>query len=183
MKFVLNDKGMLVFEHELINDYIPVINDLNNFTGEEKEFEDFRNYMKKIINFKNLKVYAKDIKEIIKSKINDKRKNGVKLFSLVPALALGTISSTAYGSGGGIFWDVFMEYIFPYLMDIAKVYCVIKIAQGFYEERKGSNGSGSAMSSLVEYGKWYLLFMFIPIGVELVDQIGKSMLDKILINK
>lgn len=89
----------------------------------------------------------------------------------IPTLALGVATG-----GSGVFWNTFMTYIFPWLMDVAKVYCVIKIAQGFYEERRGGRDSGTGMSTFVTYGKWYLLFMLIPWAVELVDQLGLKML-------
>jgi hypothetical protein len=83
-------------------------------------------------------------------------------------------------SGSGVFWDTFMRYIFPWLMDIAKVYCVIKIAQGFYEEKRGGRDGGSGIGTLVTYGKWYLMFQLIPFGVELIDQLGNRMLNDLL---
>jgi hypothetical protein len=68
-------------------------------------------------------------------------------------------------------------------MDIAKVYCAIKIAQAFYQENSGSKNGGSGMASFVTYGKWYLLFWLIPWGVELIDQIGGKMFSDLTNNK
>lgn len=85
---------------------------------------------------------------------------------------------------GGIFWGVFIDYIFPILLDIAKVFCAFKVAQAFYEERSGSTGRDgkSGFQSLVYYGKWYLAFWLIPWGVELIDQLGGKMYNDLLKN-
>jgi hypothetical protein len=81
----------------------------------------------------------------------------------------------------GIFWAAFIEYIFPVLLDIAKVYCCVKICQAFLQERNGSGGSDgrSGYQALVHYGKFYILFTLIPWFVELVDQIGHTMASKL----
>jgi hypothetical protein len=97
-----------------------------------------------------------------------------KTLSITPMLLLGAVTVTTGGTG--IFWDTFMRYIFPWMMDIAKVFCVIKIAQGFYEEKRGGKEGGTGMGTFVTYGKWYLLFMLIPWAVELIDQLGGKML-------
>lgn len=99
-----------------------------------------------------------------------------KTLSVAPFLILGTVDAIATGGAGGVFWDTFMKYIFPWLMDIAKVFCVIKIAQGFYEEKRGGKEGGTGMSAFVTYGKWYLLFMLIPVFVTFVDQLGGKIL-------
>jgi hypothetical protein len=95
-----------------------------------------------------------------------------KSFAFVPVLGLAT-------GGAGVFWDAFMQYIFPWMLDIAKVFCAIKIAQAFYEEKRGGRDSGTGFGSLVTYGKWYLVFWLIPWGVELIDQIGGRMLNEL----
>jgi hypothetical protein len=95
-----------------------------------------------------------------------------KAFSFVPAPILATtinIGST------GIFWKAFLVYIFPWMLDIAKVYCCIRICQAFYEERRGGRDSGTGFGAVVQYGKWYLIFWLIPWAVELIDQIGGHM--------
>ena len=92
-----------------------------------------------------------------------------KAFSFVPLPILGAI--THLGSQG-IFWKAFLVYIFPWMLDIAKVYCCIRIAQAFYQEKRGGREDGSALSSFLQYGKWYLFFWLLPIGVELLDEIG-----------
>jgi len=78
----------------------------------------------------------------------------------------------------GILWTAFSTYVFPWLLDIAKVYCAFMIAQGFYNEHKGISGRDgrSGFSSFVYYGKWLIAFHLIPFGVELLDQVGAKML-------
>jgi hypothetical protein len=107
----------------------------------------------------------------IKESIKNMEFTKGKTMSIAIPLALGVATG-----GSGVFWDTFMTYIFPWLMDIAKVYCVIKIAQGFYEEKRGGRDGGTGFSTFVQYGRWYLLFMLIPWGVTLIDQLGSKML-------
>jgi hypothetical protein len=81
----------------------------------------------------------------------------------------------------GILWACFMQYIFPWLLDVAKVYCAFQITMGFYKENKGITGKDgrSGFQSLVYWGKWLIAIHLIPIGVELLDQIGASMHDQL----
>ena len=95
-----------------------------------------------------------------------------KAFSISPMFVLG--ATTGFG-GGGIFWDAFVTNIFPYMLDIAKVFCAIKIAQAFYQEKRGGRDGDSGLSAIIQYGKWYLLFWGLPIIVEMLDQIGSQM--------
>jgi len=94
-----------------------------------------------------------------------------KAMSVAPFLVLGV----GAGTTDGVFWQVFMQYIFPWLTDIAKVYCAIRIAQAFYQEKRGGRDEGTGFSAFVTYGKWLLLFHILPFGVELIDQIGEKM--------
>jgi hypothetical protein len=109
------------------------------------------------------------IKESIKSMDFLKGKS----FSVMPVL--GIVAS----GGSGVFWDAFMNYIFPYLLDIAKVFCAIKIAQAFYQERRGGRDEGTGIGAFVTYGKWYLLFVLTPWAIELIDQLGGKMLTEL----
>ncbi len=110
------------------------------------------------------------------SKLSDKLNNN-KLYSFAPIpLVIATASATVGGTSVGIFWDAFMNYIFPYMMDIAKVFCAIKIAQAFYQEKRGGRDEGSGVGAFVTYGKWYILFALMPWCVELLDQLGTKML-------
>lgn len=120
--------------------------------------------------------YIVDVPRIKESIKNMEFTKG-KTMSIAFPLVLGVATS-----GTGVFWDTFMRYIFPWLMDIAKVYCVIKIAQGFYEEKRGGRDGGTGIGTLVTYGKWYLMFQLIPFGVELIDQLGSKMLNDLHIN-
>lgn len=83
----------------------------------------------------------------------------------------------------GIFWTAFMTYIFPWLLDIAKVYCAWKIAQGFYRDGKGmgsKDGGSGGFANLVYYTKWYLMFWCLPFLVEVIDQIGHKLNEDLL---
>lgn len=96
-------------------------------------------------------------------------------FSIAPT---GMVVATAVANttGAGVFWDAFMQFIYPWFLDIAKVFCAIKIAQGFYEERRGGKDGGTGIENFVRYGKFYLLFALIPWIVELIDEVGSKML-------
>jgi len=85
------------------------------------------------------------------------------------------VAPITIGATKGVFWGAFLTYIFPWMLDIAKVFCAIKIAQAFYQERRGGRDEGTGMSALVQYGKWYLVFWLIPWGVTLIDEIGQQM--------
>jgi hypothetical protein len=114
------------------------------------------------------------IKESIKN-MDFLKGKGRKAYSIaMPTLVLGVATG-----GSGVFWDAFMTYIFPWMLDIAKVFCAIKIAQAFYQERRGGRDEGSGFGAVVQYGKWYLVFWLIPWGVELIDQIGGKMLNEL----
>ena len=80
----------------------------------------------------------------------------------------------------GVLFPVFMENIFPWLLDLAKVYCALKIAQAFYAEKRGSSRDGdTGMGAVVQYGKWYLMFWLVPWFVEIIDQVGGSLLQEV----
>lgn len=78
-------------------------------------------------------------------------------------------------TGAGVFWKAFMLYIFPWMLDVAKVYCLVRIAQAFYQEKRGGRDEGTGLQALVTHGKWYLAFWLLPLGVELIDGIGSTM--------
>lgn len=113
---------------------------------------------------------------LIKDKIKSYDKGKLLTFAPLPIVAVAGVG------GAGIFWQAFMTYIFPYMLDIAKVFCAIKIAQAFYEERRGGREGGSGISAMVNYGKWYLLFVLMPWAVELIDQLGGKMLEELRLN-
>lgn len=114
----------------------------------------------------------------VKKSMKRNRQNFLKnsSFSIAPIWVLGTATGVgADMAGAGVFWDTFLTYIFPWMLDIAKVYCLVRIAQAFYKERRGGSDSGTGWSALLEHGKWYLIFWLLPIGVELIDQVGHKM--------
>lgn len=112
----------------------------------------------------------------IKETMKQRSKNFLKTsnFAIAP-LTLGVANM----SSGGVFWDAFLTYIFPWMLDIAKVYCLIRIAQAFYEEKRGGRDSGTGFSALIQHGKWYLVFWLLPLGVELIDGIGSTIFNDI----
>lgn len=112
------------------------------------------------------KAYIVDVPKI---KESIKSLNFLKTSNLSFAGAVTTISSH------GVFWKVFLIYIFPWMTDIAKVYCCIRIAQAFYQEKRGGRDDGTGIGAIVQYGKWYLLFLLLPWAVELIDEIGNTM--------
>ena len=117
--------------------------------------------------------YIVDVPTIKESIKNMDFLKGKTMSVALPVLAV----ASANIGGAGVFWDAFMKYLFPWLLDIAKVFCAIKIAQAFYEEKRGGRDGGTGFGALVTYGKWYLVFWLIPWGVELIDQIGSKMLN------
>lgn len=107
----------------------------------------------------------------LKETIIIKSKNFLKnpqLYAVTPA-----IGST------GIFWKAFLEYIFPWILDIGKVYCCVRVAQAFYQERRGGKDEGTGIQALLTHGKWYLALWLLPWGVELIDGIGHQMFDNL----
>lgn len=84
----------------------------------------------------------------------------------------------------GILWTAFMTYIFPWLLDVAKVYCCFQIAMGFYKENKGMTGNGQrgGFQSIFYWGKWLIAIHLVPVGVDLLDAIGAHMMNDIKTN-
>jgi hypothetical protein len=91
-----------------------------------------------------------------------------RMFSALPVTAI---------VGQNVFWDAFQRFIFPWILDVSKVWCAIKICQGFYKEKRGMGGSDGdgGMSSLLTYGRWLILLYLVPFGVDLFDGIAKTM--------
>lgn len=92
---------------------------------------------------------------------------------------LGAISLATINPQNGIFWETFMVYLFPWFLDIAQVFCAIKVAQAFYQENRGGRDSGTGIGAMVTYGKWLLLFHMIPFFVKLIDELGQRMAESI----
>lgn len=107
-----------------------------------------------------------NLKELIKLKGKNILKNPM-MFAVAP------IGST------GVFWDAFLQYIFPWVLDIGKVYCCIRIAQAFWQERRGGRDDQSGIQAMLVHGKWYLALWLLPWGVELIDGIGGTMFENL----
>lgn len=107
---------------------------------------------------------------------SNKKEKGVFANSSIAfgsALVVGAVT-TDY-SQGGIFWEMFMTYLYPWFLDIATVYVAIKIAMGFYEEQRGGSKTETGFGTFLTYGKWLLLFHMIPFFVGLLSQLGTRM--------
>ena len=111
--------------------------------------------------------------------IKEKSKRGEFARSSM-VLGLATASTVAtMNPENGIFWEIFMQYIYPWFLDLANVFVAIKIAQAFYQENKTGKDSGSGMGSIVVHAKWLLLFHMIPFIVKLVDEVGRRMVTEL----
>ncbi|WP_144510018.1 hypothetical protein [Bacillus sp. FJAT-22090] len=88
---------------------------------------------------------------------------------------LGSFSIAAINPQNGIFWETFMIYLFPWMIDIANCYCILRIAQAFYQENRGGSDKGTSINAVVTHGKWLLLFHLIPFFVKFIDQLGLKM--------
>ena len=119
----------------------------------------------------------KGISSIPKS---SKQKDAIAKSSLL-ATSSGLVLMNASGvsAEAGLFWSIFMEYIYPWFVDLATVYAAIRIAMAFYEEQRGGRDSKNGFSSFVSYGKWLLLFHMIPFIVKLIDTVGQKMADSL----
>jgi hypothetical protein len=87
---------------------------------------------------------------------------------------------------GGVFFPIFMQYLFPWFLDAAKVYFVVKVCMAFYQENRGQTGHGvggrTGYQAFIHYGWWFLLFSILPWGVELVSEIGSYMHKELMQN-
>lgn len=127
-----------------------------------------------------LKLVKKENREI--KDVEIVKKKGNYFYSFFPTATLIVGTAVANDVGAGIFWGTFMKYIFPYMLDIAKVFCAIKITQAFYQERRGGRDGGTGLEAVVTYGKWYMLFALTPWAVELLDELGVKMLSDLRSN-
>lgn len=98
---------------------------------------------------------------------------GKNILKTSPMFAIAPIGQT------GVFWDAFLQYIFPWVLDIGKVYCCIRIAQAFWQERRGGKDDQSGIQAMLLHGKWYLALWLLPWGVELIDGIGHTMFENL----
>lgn len=145
MKFIRNEDGILTLVEERKSIEKPYLTNQAN-----------------IIDLREVKSYVKEMKFLDN-----------KALSIAPVFILGAVDMST--GGAGIMWETFMKYIFPWMLDIAKVFCAIKIAQGFYQEHRGGKNGETGLGSIVTYGKWLLLFHLLPFAVTLIDQIGVTM--------
>lgn len=124
--------------------------------------------------------YVIDIPKLIDKSKNYLNTSGVA-YSVAPVWMLGN-AMTPVGASTGVFWNAFLQYIFPWVLDVGKVYCCIRIAQAFWQERRGGRDGESGISALLTHGKWYLCLWLLPWGVELIDGIGGTMFENLRSN-
>lgn len=98
---------------------------------------------------------------------------------IASASGLALLTASKIDVETGIFWNIFMEYLYPWFLDLATVYAAIRIAMAFYEEQRGGRESRNGFGAFVTYGKWLLLFHLIPFFVKLIDAVGKQMADSL----
>lgn len=116
----------------------------------------------------------------IKTDIKYRSKN--YLINSGVAFAVAPVGMAPVGASTGVFWNAFLQYIFPWVLDVGKVYCCIRIAQAFWQERRGGRDGESGISALLTHGKWYLCLWLLPWGVELIDGIGGTMFENLRSN-
>lgn len=97
------------------------------------------------------------------------------------SIALMSTTSTVKIGSSGVFLPIFLENIFPLMLDIASVYVVIKIAMDFYKEQRGGGDSKDdlGLGTVMKNGKWLLLFYLIPFFIRLLEQLGMQMANKV----
>ena len=91
------------------------------------------------------------------------------------ALTVGVASNT----DTGILMDTFLEYIYPWFLEVASIYALVKIAMSLYDEQRGVGNGKSAFSTVFLYGKWLLLFYMIPFFIQLLNTVGSRMAENI----
>ena len=97
------------------------------------------------------------------------------------AIALMSATNNVQIGTAGVFLPIFLENIFPLMLDIASVYVVIKIAMDFYKEQRGGGDSKDdlGLGTVMKNGKWLLLFYLIPFFIRLLEQLGMQMANRV----
>lgn len=108
-----------------------------------------------------------------------KSKDVVAKSSVLASSGLVLLTASSIDIKDGLFWSVFMEYLYPWFVDLATVYAAIRIAMSFYEEQRGGRDSKNGFGAFITYGKWLLLFHLIPFFVKLIDTVGQRMADSL----
>ena len=119
----------------------------------------------------------RDIMDIPMIPINESKKN--KFYANSSTLIGGSLLTAT--TSAGVFLPIFLDNIFPLMLDVASVYVVIKIAMDFYKEQmNGGEGKDSlGLGTVMKNGKWLLLFYLIPFFIKLLEQIGMQMANKV----
>lgn len=127
------------------------------------------------------KPYKSNVLEIPKLPKADKKQGVVAKSSLLATATSGMVmlNTSGINAEAGLFWEMFLQYIYPWFVDLATVYAAIRIAMAFYEEQRGGRDSGNGFGAFITYGKWLLLFHLIPFIVKLIDTVGQRMADSL----
>lgn len=88
---------------------------------------------------------------------------------------------TSAGASSGIIWDSFINYVYPWFLEVAKVFCIIKVAQTMYQNQSTGSRGGEATNfgAILSWGKWYAIFLFLPFVVELIEGASQDMLKQL----
>jgi len=122
------------------------------------------------------------------TKRNKKGKFGFNSSSVIggaASIAMLFTTTTANASvqiaSSGVFLPIFLEHIFPLMLDVASVYVVIKVAMDFYKEQRGGGNSSDdlGLGTVLKNGKWLLLFYLIPFFIKLLEELGTQMANKV----
>jgi len=82
-----------------------------------------------------------------------------------------------------VVWNIFLHYIFPWMLDFFKVFCLFKVLTAWFKDsgqegRFGGNGGG--MQALYKWGGAYFLFTLSPFAFELIDQASQKMYHELM---
>ena len=133
------------------------------------------------LNFKKIKS-RENIDISLKQKMDNKFNiNSPTLIGGAASVALLTVNTASQVSSSGVFLPIFLDNIFPLMLDVASVYVVIKIAMDFYKEQRGGGDSKDelGLGTVLKNGKWLLLFYLIPFFIKLLEQLGMQMANKV----
>lgn len=96
-------------------------------------------------------------------------------------LFMNSTVASAESNGGvassGIFLPLFLQHIFPLMLDIASVYCVIRIGMDFYNAQRGGGRDSAGLGSVITHGKWLVFFYLIPFAIALLEELGMKLMN------
>lgn len=101
--------------------------------------------------------------------------------SMLAGLSSMALMTASAGTSSGIVWDSFINYVYPWFLEVAKVFCIIKVAQTLYQNQSTGSRGGEATNfgAILSWGKWYAIFLFLPFVVELIEGASQDMLKQL----